>query len=85
MKAPQDLHRLGHRFGSEKAGTKHAFAQARNLAVFVDGTKAATREPRDLQPDRIGTDINRGKGWHERKANSLHATACEVIRRCGTA
>ena len=64
MKAPQNLHRFRHRLGGEKAGTKHALAQARNLAVFVDGTKAATCEACDLQPDRIGTDINRGKGWH---------------------
>src|SRR5271166_6416010 len=49
MKAPQDLYRFGHRLGSEKSGTKHALAQTRNLAVFVNRMKAATREARDLQ------------------------------------
>jgi hypothetical protein len=65
MKAAQNLHRLSHRFGSEKAGTKNAFSQARDFAVFVDGTKASAGEARNLQPDGIGTNINRGKRWHE--------------------
>ncbi len=65
VKAAQDLNRLGHRFGSEKAGAKYSFAQPGNFAVFVDGAKAAAREACDLQPNGVGTDINRGKGWHE--------------------
>jgi hypothetical protein len=35
MEAPQHFYRLGHRFGRQKSGTEHAFAQPRDFAVFV--------------------------------------------------
>ncbi len=75
MKAAQDLDGFSHRFGSEKAGTKDAFSQTRDFAVFVDGTKTSAREARDLQPNGIGTDINRGKGWHEARPTVYMRTA----------
>jgi hypothetical protein len=51
MKAAQHLHRFGHGFGSEKSGAKHAFAEARDFAVFVETAKPAGLQSRNLQPD----------------------------------
>jgi len=64
VKAAQDLDRLGHGLGSEETGSKDAFAEAGDLAIFVDGAKAAAHKASDLQSYGIGTDINRGKGRH---------------------
>jgi hypothetical protein len=65
MKPSQYLYRFGDRFGSKKAGTKYAFAQARHFTVFVNGAKPAPCQACDLQANGIGTDINRGKSRHE--------------------
>ena len=64
MKAPQHLHGLGHRLRIERAVGEDALAQARDLAVFVQGFQAAATGLRNLQPDRVRADVNRGECWH---------------------
>src|SRR5580700_3334103 len=65
MKATEDFDGFRHRLGSKKAGAKDALSQTSNFAVFVDRAKMSACEARDLKPNGIGTDINRGKGRHE--------------------
>jgi hypothetical protein len=65
MKAAEDFDGFRHRLGSKKAGAKDALSQTSNFAVFVDRAKMSACEARDLKPNGIGTDINRGKSRHE--------------------
>src|SRR6267154_1902900 len=73
METAQHLDRFGHRFRREKAGAENAFSEASYLPVFVNRVKASAGEPSNLQANGVGTDINRSKGRHGGKANSLHA------------
>ena len=48
--------------------------ETRDFAVFVEGTERPGLQASNLQPDGVGTDIDRGKRGHG-KAHSLHGRA----------
>ena len=64
MKAAQDFQRLGHGLRIEIAVTKYTFAQARDLAILMQGDQMSASKLSDTQPHRVRTDINRGKNGH---------------------
>ena len=51
--------------GIERAAGEDALAEARDLAVFVEGLQAPAHDLGDFQPDGVGADVNRGKCGHE--------------------
>jgi hypothetical protein len=46
----------------------------------VNGAKMATDEPRDLEPNGIGSDINRGKGRHEARETVYMRSGAQSLR-----
>ena len=48
MESPQNFHRLGDGIGSKESGTKNAFAETRDFAVFVEGAEAPGLQASDL-------------------------------------
>ena len=79
VKAPQNFHRFGHGLWSKKPGTKRTLSEARDLAVLVHGAQAAAAEPRNLQPHRIRSDVNRSERGHGGSALSLQPWPWLVI------
>ena len=65
VKPAQNMHRVCHRFGCQKARAENAVAQARDLAIFVDGLEFAPAEPGDFQTNRIRTNIDGSEDRHE--------------------
>ena len=66
MKAPQHAQGVRHGLRIERSVGEDALAQARDFAVFVQGLQAAAHHLGDFQPDRVGTDVDRGECWHAR-------------------
>src|SRR5271167_284051 len=64
MEAPQQAHGMRHRLRVKCSAGEDTLAETRNLTVFVERLQAATHRLRDLQPDRVRTDVNRGKCGH---------------------
>ena len=60
MKTAQNFYGVGDRLGRQQTGAKHAVAQSRNLAVFVDFEQSASGEARIFQANRVRSDIDRG-------------------------
>jgi hypothetical protein len=48
MESAKNLHGLGDGIGSKKSGTKNAFAQAGDFAVFVESVEATGFEAGNL-------------------------------------
>src|SRR5215470_17366496 len=67
MKSSQDLDRLSHRVRRKKSVAKYALTQARYLAIFMNFLQTVPAKTGNFQPDRIGSDVNRGKGRHGRR------------------
>ncbi len=65
VKALQHADGECHRLRIERAVSEYALAEARDLAVFVQGVQASADNLSDLQADGVGTNINRGKCGHE--------------------
>ena len=83
VEAAQHLHGFGHRLGSEESSAKHAFAEARDFAVFVQRAKASALQARNFQAHGVGADIDcgeRGHGPSNGKLHSLHAGGDIVTR-----
>ena len=64
MKSPQHTQRVGHCLRIKYTLGENAFAQACDFAVFVEGFEAAVYHLGYFEPDRVRTDVNRGKCGH---------------------
>jgi hypothetical protein len=76
VEAAQDLNRFRHGLGREQAAAEHAFAQAGDLAVFVDFPEPSALQARDFQADGIRADVNGGKCGHRATNSLLISGAC---------
>src|SRR5579862_8636794 len=51
MESAQDFHGFRHRLRREEVAAKYAFAEASDLAIFMDCLKFSAAQSRDFQPD----------------------------------
>ncbi len=65
----QYFYGAGHHLGIKSASAEDGFTQSRDFAVFFDDVQTVAREACDFQPNRVSTDINRGKGRHQESYN----------------
>ena len=71
MKALQGVDGGFHRLRLELPGAEDGLAETRHRAILVDGGElSGAREARDLQTDRVGSDVDRSKGGHRRRPRS---------------
>src|SRR3954468_12929638 len=66
MKTAKDLHWLRHRIRIEETSPEDALSEARHLPIFVQRTQTPALQTRNLEPNRIGADIDSGEGGHRR-------------------
>ena len=64
MKALQRANRRRHRLGRDHPHLKHTLTQPRHLTVFVQRLQPMCMNRSNLQPARIGPNIDRSKRWH---------------------
>jgi hypothetical protein len=65
LKALERLDGVRHGFRGNKTGLEDAAAQARDFAIFVHASQLVSDNFRDLQPARVGTDVDCGKRGHD--------------------
>src|SRR5262249_46108842 len=67
----------------KKSVAKYALTQARYLAIFMNFLQTVPAKTGNFQPDRIGSDVNRGKGRHGRRpVYSLASIVMEFPQAC---
>src|SRR5215469_9210889 len=64
MKTPEYANRQGHGLRIKRSIGEDALAETCHFAIFVEGLQASANNFGNLQADRIGSNINRGKCGH---------------------
>src|SRR5919206_3533616 len=64
MEPPQNFDSLFHSGRRKKTALEHRFAQARDFSVFVDLAQTFPMQGCNLQPNGVGSNINRSKSGH---------------------
>ena len=70
LKAFEGAEGGGHGFRGDEAGLEDAGAEARDLAVLVEGFELMGDDAGNLEPAGVGTDVDGGKGGHAWGAGS---------------
>src|SRR5437764_4162186 len=75
MKAAKHLHRRCHRVRAQKASSEDALAESGHFAVFMERTQTTALKACNLEPNRVGADIDRGEGGHRTLTVYMHAAS----------
>src|SRR5258708_9275974 len=66
-------------FRRQEHGLKNRFSQSRDFAVFEDFNQTVREQARDLQADRVRSDVNGNEGWH---SASVYSPVKEDLPGC---